>query len=47
LFATFTRPIPVQAWLTKAALFLSGNDKPYVRAGSRPAQMKSGDRRDS
>jgi membrane-associated phospholipid phosphatase len=41
LLAAFGRPFPTQYWLTKASLYISGHDKPFVRAGSKPVQTKT------
>ncbi|MEN3293839.1 MAG: hypothetical protein V7642_3092 [Burkholderiales bacterium] len=41
LLAAFGRPFPTQYWLTKASLYVSGHEKPFVRAGSRPVQTKT------
>ncbi|MEN3367572.1 MAG: hypothetical protein V7606_4846 [Burkholderiales bacterium] len=38
LAASHAQPAPTQAWLIKASLFVSGHDKPFVRAGSKPAR---------
>ena len=32
LVAPQVKPIPAEAWITKAALYLSGRDQPYTRA---------------
>jgi membrane-associated phospholipid phosphatase len=41
LLAAFGRPFPTQYWLTKVSLYVSGHDKPFVRAGSKPVQTKT------
>jgi membrane-associated phospholipid phosphatase len=40
LVAVYGQPISAQSWLTKATLYISGHDKPFVRAGARPVQTK-------
>jgi membrane-associated phospholipid phosphatase len=35
----YTQPAPTQRWLTGVALYLSGNDRPFVRTGWKRATM--------
>ncbi|BBO99780.1 hypothetical protein SFSGTM_04890 [Sulfuriferula nivalis] len=38
IFATpFVEPTPTQRWITQAALYLSGHDRPYIRVTWQPA----------
>ena len=32
MFAPQSQPIPTESWITQAALYISGHDKPYTRA---------------
>ena len=34
-------PVPTQRWITEAALYISGHDKPYIRATWKMASTKS------
>jgi membrane-associated phospholipid phosphatase len=45
--ASHAQPVPTQIWLTKASLYISGHDKPFVRAGWKPAPRPQYVRRES